>query len=164
MNKERFLEISRWFGSYQYRRTLLIWSEKLSVIFFYIFYAALLLILLFSHNPEILRALLVPAVVFFGGTLLRSALNRPRPYEVWQTEPLVPKNTKGKSFPSRHALSAAVITSAWLWYSQTVGIILVFMLFLVCLIRVIAGVHFCRDVAAGAAFGLLFGCLGFFAL
>ena len=56
----------------------------------------------------IARAVFVPAFVFLGGTLLRARLNFPRPYEQPGFTPLVPKETHGKSFPSRHALSADV--------------------------------------------------------
>ena len=52
----------------------------------------------------IARAVFVPAFVFLGGTLLRARLNFPRPYEQPGFTPLVPKETHGKSFPSRHAL------------------------------------------------------------
>jgi len=59
----------------------------------------------------IARAVFVPAFVFLGGTLLRARLNFPRPYEQPGFTPLVPKETHGKSFPSRHALSAAVLAA-----------------------------------------------------
>jgi len=56
----------------------------------------------------IARAVFVPAFVFLGGTLLRARLNFPRPYEQPGFTPLVPKETHGKSFPSRHALSVMI--------------------------------------------------------
>ena len=60
----------------------------------------------------IARAILVPGFVFLGGTLLRKKLNFPRPYEQPGFTPLVEKETRGQSFPSRHALSAAVLAAA----------------------------------------------------
>ena len=60
------------------------------------------------------RAVLVPGAVFGGGSVLRAVLNRPRPYQQLGFVPLLPKETLGRSFPSRHALSAAVIAAAWL--------------------------------------------------
>ena len=65
----------------------------------------------------IARAVFVPAFVFLGGTLLRARLNFPRPYEQPGFTPLVPKETHGQSFPSRHALSAAVLaqTEPTMW-------------------------------------------------
>ena len=46
------------------------------------------------------------------GTLLRAAINRPRPYEALNFTPLFPKDTKGQSMPSRHCFSAAAIVAA----------------------------------------------------
>ena len=70
----------------------------------------------------IARAVFVPAFVFLGGTLLRTRLNFPRPYEQPGFTPLVPKETHGKSFPSRHAWPPCGATStpppgpAWWWW------------------------------------------------
>ena len=69
----------------------------------------------------IARAVFVPAFVFLGGTLLRARLNFPRPYEQPGFTPLVPKETHGKSFPSRHALSAAVLAAVWCYFYPAAG-------------------------------------------
>ena len=69
----------------------------------------------------IARAVFVPAFVFLGGTLLRARLNFPRPYEQPGFTPLVPKETHGKSFPSRHALSAAVLAAVWCYFFPAAG-------------------------------------------
>ena len=63
---------------------------------------------------QIARAILVPGITFWFGTALRARLDRPRPYEQPGFVPLVAKETKGHSFPSRHALSAAVLAMTWL--------------------------------------------------
>ena len=81
-------------------------------------------------------------------------------------KPLVPKNTAGKSFPSRHALSAAVIAAAWLWNYPSAATAVLFgaMLLVVAAVRVIAGVHFIKDVAFGIFFGGFLGYVGFWLL
>ena len=50
--------------------------------------------------PAAIRAVLVPAAVFLGGTALRRALNFPRPYQQPGFVPLVQKERQGCSFPS----------------------------------------------------------------
>ena len=55
----------------------------------------------------IARTVFVPGLTFWGGTILRDRLNLPRPYEQPGFEPLRHKETRGHSFPSRHALSAS---------------------------------------------------------
>ena len=46
---------------------------------------------------------------FFLLSLGRSLYNRPRPYQTWAIQPLIKKDSLGKSFPSRHVFSATVI-------------------------------------------------------
>ena len=70
----------------------------------------------------IARAILVPGLAFWMGTLLRARLNFPRPYEQPGFVPLVPKSTRGNSCPSRHALSAAVLGMVWLYFYPAVGV------------------------------------------
>ena len=108
----------------------------------------------------IARAVFVPAFVFLGGTLLRARLNFPRPYEQPGFTPLVEKETRGQSFPSRHALSAAVLAAVWLSFYPAVGGVMVAVTVAICVLRVLAGVHFPRDVLAGAALGFALGYVG----
>ena len=112
----------------------------------------------------IARAILVPAFVFLGGTLLRAKLNFPRPYEQPGFTPLVEKETVGHSFPSRHALSAAVLAAVWLYFYPAAGVCMTVVALLICVLRVIAGVHFIRDVAAGAVLGFALGAVGMWLL
>ena len=100
----------------------------------------------------IARAILVPGFVFLGGT--------PRPYEQPGFTPLVEKETRGQSFPSRHALSAAVLAAVWLSFYPAVGGVMVAVTVAICVLRVLAGVHFPRDVIAGALLGFSLGIVG----
>lgn len=106
------------------------------------------------------RAVLVPGAVFLGGSALRAALNRPRPYQQPGFTPLLPRDKEGKSFPSRHAMSGAVIAVAWLPVSGAVSAVLAVSALGICAARVLAGVHSVGDVAAGAALGFGLGALG----
>ena len=88
----------------------------------------------------------------------------PRPYEQPGFVPLVSKETHGNSCPSRHALSAAVLGMVWLYFYPAVGVVMLAIAALICLLRVLSGAHFVRDVLAGAAFGLTFGFVGMWLL
>ena len=112
----------------------------------------------------IARAILVSGLAFGLGTILRARLNFPRPYEQPGFVPLVSKETHGNSCPSRHALSAAVLGMVWLYFYPAVGVVMLAIAALICLLRVLSGAHFVRDVLAGAAFGLTFGFVGMWLL
>ena len=112
----------------------------------------------------IARAVFVPGFAFWGGTILRDKLNLPRPYEQPGFEPLRRKETKGHSFPSRHALSAAVLAAVWLYFYPAAGCVMVGIALLICCLRVLTGVHHVRDVVCGFALGFALGCAGMWLL
>lgn len=111
----------------------------------------------------LIYAIAVPAVSFVAVSLLRRIINAPRPYEVFDAQPVIAKDTLGKSFPSRHTFSIFLIgmtfcTCCPLSWSGPAILILGCAL---ATIRVLAGVHFPRDVIAGAVAGILCGYVGF---
>ena len=114
--------------------------------------------------PEIARSILVPGITFWVGTALRARLDRPRPYDQPGFTPLVQKDTHGRSFPSRHALSAAVLAMVWLYFYPAVGWCMIVIALLIAVVRVLTGVHHIRDVAAGLALGFACGFVGMWLL
>ena len=112
----------------------------------------------------IARTVFVPGLTFWGGTILRDRLNLPRPYEQPGFEPLRHKETRGHSFPSRHALSAAVLAAVWLYFYPAAGCVMVGIALLICCLRVLTGVHHVRDVVCGFALGFALGCAGMWLL
>ena len=129
----------------------------------YLFYGAfaLLLVLLCATEPLWLIPVVLTAILGFGiVTLLRRAINAPRPYELSGTPPLLPKNTAGLSFPSRHVASAFLIATLWWPLAFWVSLILYGAGAAIAWLRVAGGVHFARDVIAGALIGAGLGFLG----
>lgn len=112
----------------------------------------------------IARSVFVPGLVFWGGTLLRSRLHFPRPYEQPGFTPLVAKESRGHSMPSRHALSAAVLAAVWLYFYPAAGCVMVGVALLICCLRVLTGVHHVRDVVCGFALGFALGAAGMWLL
>jgi len=106
---------------------------------------------------EAVVLVLVPAISFLLVSMFRSHYKTRRPYEIYGFQPLIPKETKGKSFPSRHVFSIFVIGSTLFWVAPIMGILICCMGCLLAVQRVAAGVHFPVDVLAGAAIGMLCG-------
>lgn len=129
-----------------------------------IVYAAYpLLIVYFGvwRREDLLRGILVPAMGFLLVTVLRAWINAPRPYEAMGIPSITPKNTKGKSFPSRHAACGSVIAVTALFTAPALGWVLLIVSLLIALSRVMAGVHYVKDVLAGWLLGAAVGLLGF---
>ena len=131
----------------------------------YLLYPALLVMLAWEWvrngcvgmPRDCLQALAVPAVGFALVSLMRRAINEPRPYEACGIEKLIDKDTQGKSFPSRHSFSIAVIGMCWLRYVPAAGVLILLASLVMAWARVLAGVHYPRDVAYGLALGVLAG-------
>ncbi len=110
------------------------------------------------------RSLLIPGVSFIFISLFRKVLSSPRPYEVYNFTPALNKDTKGKSFPSRHVFSIYMVAFTYFQVSAAIGVLLLVLGAVLAAIRVLGGVHFIKDVVAGAimAFLISFICYGIF--
>lgn len=106
------------------------------------------------------KSVLIPLVGFISLSCIRFIFPAKRPYEKYGIQPLIPKDTIKKSFPSRHVFSIFMLAETYL-YATTDGFAYAVYLAGICLAicRVLLGVHFVRDVLAGASVALLFGLL-----
>lgn len=107
----------------------------------------------------VLPYLLVPGVSFVLLSVIRDRMNWKRPYEEWPIDPLICREQKGRSMPSRHVFSAAVISMCILRQNPALGIICLGLSVCIAAVRVLGGVHYPRDVAAGYLLGAAAGSL-----
>lgn len=114
-----------------------------------------------SQFPGALVIVFGPMAAFFFVTILRRVLNFRRPYEVFKMTPLLEKGTERRSFPSRHVASAFAIAASLLVWDVRTAVLVAVLGLVIAFIRVAGGVHFLRDVLAGAAIG---GGIGFAAV
>lgn len=164
MTKERYQAMQHWFRAHPIALGLLTLTAKGLTALVYIIYVGTELWLLLQRDGRLVRCTLVPMLVFVGGSTLRRSINAPRPYEVFGIPPLVSKETKGQSFPSRHVFCGSVIAVSCLWLNRPLGIFTATIALLIAASRVLTGVHFPKDVIAGLIFGFSAGFLGFFVL
>ena len=99
----------------------------------------------------------VPFVIV---TLARRFINAPRPYELYDFYDKAPKKKSGSSFPSRHAFSVFVIGTVLTFAYPIPGAALLTLGLALCTLRVLCGIHFIRDVVAGALLGAVSGVVG----
>lgn len=155
----RYGRWAQWLGRHPRGCSLLRAANTGLTFVFYGAYGALLGWMLIGQQSP-LRAVclaVVPAAAFALVSWYRRRFNAPRPYECCAVEPLVSRDGSGQSFPSRHAFSAFTIATCWFAASAPLaGILLVAAAVLACC-RVLGGVHFPRDVVAGAVIGVVAG-------
>lgn len=140
-------------------------KDKKRVIIFKLFYRGLpllmagcfcLLVIWLFVNLDVqkLKFVHVPAIVYLLLSALRVMINRTRPYAAGiGIEPVINKNRQGKSFPSRHTFSAAIIAVTFLHFKFFVGIFFVVLSLIVGITRILAGVHYPSDVLGGLVLG-----------
>ncbi len=163
MTKEKYEKIT---GSLRKNERLSKALSFLNKLLTYIIFAAYptMLIYLFIQKKELLlRAIIVPAASFMILSIFRRIINLPRPYEVFGIPPVIPKKTKGKSFPSRHVFCVALIgmTALYVFDSCFIGIVIIIIAVMMAFLRVFSGVHFPRDVIAGFFCGIIMGAVLF---
>lgn len=135
----------------------LVGANRVLTALFYVAFALLLGLVALGDPWRVLPVALVPAAAFVLVSAARKGVNEPRPYEVFDAEPLIAREGTGCSFPSRHAFSAFAIAVSWLTASVPVACGLLGCACALAWCRVLGGVHFSRDVVAGAVAGIATG-------
>ena len=109
----------------------------------------------------LLAFFLLPAIGFGLLSAIRKRLNQARPYEKWAIQPLLAKDTSGKSMPSRHVFSATVISMCLLYFFWLPGLLCLLLSAGLAAVRVIGGVHYPKDVLVGYLCGICWGSILF---
>lgn len=165
MKGESYKNMSAYFSETKARSTTIKALHDVLPLVMYIFYPVQLVTLAINEglgSELFLRFTLIPLCTLIVVSVIRVILNAKRPYEVYDYTPPVEKNTLGKSFPSRHTVSAFIIAMAFLYLQAKIGVIMLLIAAVIGITRVLAGVHFIRDVVGGAAIGIAVGLVGFF--
>ena len=120
-------------------------------------------LLFFGEFIYVTRLTLMAGIPFIAVSLMRYLINSPRPYEVLDIDEfkvMREERKSGRSFPSRHVFSAFLIGMLWLPYSVPFGVAALMLGAFLGAGRVLLGIHFIRDVIAGAAIGIVSGLIG----
>ena len=150
------------------RETALLVCNALLTYLFLFAYAGLWIFALLKDGllvTDYAKFFFIPATSLLTVSVLRLAIDRPRPYSEQgaRIDPILKgKREQGNSFPSRHIASATAISFTFLPYLPVIGGILLGCTLLLAYTRFAVGVHYPSDLAAGIGVGGFFGVFVFF--
>ncbi len=158
MYKERYERLKAWVTHNKLRYALfrVVYSGLPAVVF--AVYTIMAIYLITVGSDKIVMFLTVPGVMFVTLSAARKIIDRPRPYVKYNTEPIIHKNKNGESFPSRHTASAAAVACAIMYINIPLGAAAMAAAVLIGMSRVVGGVHYISDAAAGFGYALLCSC------
>lgn len=154
-------------ASSPFMKSYIVWFNRIVTTVIYMVYPALLIMLYLQRETipfsrGLIPAILIPGISFVLLSIFRHFVNSPRPYEVFDLTPIIDKKTAGHSFPSRHIFSVFIIATTCFYYYPLVGVLIGLTGAALALNRVLGGVHFIKDVVAGALIGIGCGVVGFY--
>jgi phosphatidylglycerophosphatase B len=157
MTAEQYERWSAWWRAHEGALKALLAVNRGLRYLGYLMYPLLLVLVAIFDLPSLPKLVVVPLLGFLVVSGFRAAFDAPRPYELLDIDPLIKKATVGQSMPSRHLFSMTMIAMSWLYWCAPVGVVLLLLCVVMGYIRVVGGVHFPRDVFAGALGGIILG-------
>lgn len=160
MNQEQYRKLLRWCRQNKKREKVMTILCKYSPISVMFVYATTLIYLALNDRSKLLTIIIFPVIALSIITIIRKVYNQPRPVQIYDIDPLI-KHHDGESFPSRHTGSATIIAYSMLYVNLYLGILCFLIAIYVGISRIVAGVHFVRDVLAGALISTIVGLVMF---
>lgn len=128
----------------------------------------MILILAFVKNrkeylKQIFLILITGAVAWVIASIIKYLMPMPRPFEILnEAKNLFPNSDVGDSFPSGHSTFYSAMALSLVFYRPRFGWYFVIGALLVCIFRIISGVHWPVDVFAGICLGILVSYICYF--
>lgn len=120
-----------------------------------IFYMLFLLKIFLDRPHNLLILAAEPIAVLAITTILRIVINRKRPSEKYNLEPIDGSKKTGHSFPSIHVAFSLSIALAVLRYGPNMGLLLSALAIIITVTRLLSGVHYITDIIASIVISII---------
>lgn len=164
MREEQYIKMIGWIRSHPKFEMCIKAVNLLSTIGVYwlFLFNIIFMELIMNKNKVVYKSLIVAGLSFVLVSLVRKMINADRPYTKYDFVPLIEKNKTGESMPSRHVFSAFVIGVTMIPINPIISVVCIICGVFIAITRVALGVHFIRDVIAGALIGIICGIIVLF--
>lgn len=163
MRRLSYENMYKWVRSVRNLRAALTLLDRAAVAFVAVSYVFLLVFSYIGGGwQKALTYLAVSAVPFVILSLVRGAINAPRPAELFDIDALgiTTGGKRGESMPSRHVFSAFLIGTLLTYEVIPLGAVVLVLGVCIGACRVLCAKHFVRDCVAGALCGAICGIIG----
>ena len=158
-----YLKLHNWFNEHSSIAKTVLYVHNIITVYVYLLFVYVNIHLAFQKRfYDLLLTVLLCGAGFVGVTLLRKIFKRPRPYEIYGYTPILSRNGKGDSFPSRHTYSVTVIAFASFQISPYLFVVNAMIALVLGAMRVLGGVHRVSDVVCAYVIALLIGIIFLF--
>ena len=152
MNDDFVLRVSAFSNKTERRRKIISFLGNISPYVIFVLYGICAFQEIFKRGFAEPEFFIIPVLTFIYVTIIRKKLNRKRPFELYDIPKLI-SHGNGKGFPSRHSACAVTISFAIAIVSFEMAVVSFVAAAVVCVTRILCGVHFVKDVFAGIVSG-----------
>ena len=151
MDENFIVKVSHFSNKTEKRRKIISLLGNISPYIIFVLYGVFKPIS-FDSNYNEPEFFIIPLIVFAVVTVIRKKLNMKRPFELYDIPRLI-SHENGEGFPSRHSACCITISFAILTICPEVATVAFLVSAVICVTRVLCGVHFVKDVLAGIVSG-----------
>ena len=161
MTEERYKKLISFFSSNKTLKKLLQFIVTVLPWLVVVVYVGMIVVLILLKDMRAIKFIIVPFITLMASLCTRRIINAPRPYDLFDLDIIVKKEKTGRSFPSNHTVSAAIIAFACLYINLWLGAFMILVAAVVAVSRVLAGLHFPKDIFAGIFMSFALAVFGF---
>lgn len=154
--KSFYLTVNKTINKFPFIKSCVFFLSKFCPWVIGVFYALFVLKLYLGYGVnQTLYLLYLPIVTSLICMVLRTIIDRPRPWEKYEFKPVDDIKRGGHSFPSIHVGLALSITLCVIPYGPNMSLLLMTVTIVIIITRLLTGLHYISDIVFSIIIALL---------